>query len=206
MFKLLGILFAIFMVGATADPLVSFTFEDGLIPQNAITYGNTDIVTGVAKGGIHLPCYDGAFCLRIAPGQGPRNHDAGIEFSISDIQVGDVISFWYIIVPEVNNDFAGFSLSGLGFFDWREIPPSETWKSFSYTVPDLGGGGPSLMAVVPSSSSDWHINLWAENVIGDLSRTSLWADQVDITRIPEPGAPLLLGMALIALGLFRKQQ
>ncbi len=183
---------------------LNLSFEDGMIPTNATTYGNVDIVTGISKGGVHLPCYEGTFCLRIAPGQGPRNHDAGIAFDIPDIQIGDVISFWYVVVPEVNNDFAGFSLSGPGFFDWREIPPSETWKSFSYTIPDLGGGGPSLMSVVPSSS-EWHITVWVENVISDSNRTALWIDQVGSARIPEPTTPLLMGMALIALGLSRKQ-
>ncbi len=183
---------------------LNLSFEDGMIPTNATTYGNVDIVTRISKGGVHLPCYEGTFCLRIAPGQGPRNHDAGIAFDIPDIQIGDVISFWYVVVPEVNNDFAGFSLSGPGFFDWREIPPSETWKSFSYTIPDLGGGGPSLMSVVPSSS-EWHITVWVENVISDSNRTALWIDQVGSARIPEPTTPLLMGMALIALGLSRKQ-
>lgn len=186
----------------TSAAALNLSFEDGMIPTNATTYGNVDIVTGITKGGVHLPCYEGNFCLRIAPGQGPRNHDAGITFDIPDIQIGDVISFWYVVVPEGSNDFAGFAFSWPGIFDWREIPPSETWKSFSYTVPDLGGGGPSLMSVVPSSSIDF----WVENVIGDSNRTAIWIDQVGITRIPEPTTPLLMGLAFIALGLSRKQQ
>lgn len=189
----------------TSAAALNLSFEDGMMPTNATTYGNVDIVTGITKGGVHLPCYEGTFCLRIAPGQGPRNHDAGITFDIPNIQIGDVISFWYVVVPEVNNDFAGLSLSGPGFFDWREVLGAETWTLFSYTVPDLGGGGPSLMSAVPSSS-EWHIAVWVENIIGDSNRTALWIDQVGIARIPEPTTPLLMGAAFIALGLSRRQQ
>ncbi len=188
----------------TKAATLDFSFEDGIIPTNAAIHGNVDIVMEVSKGGIHLPCYGGAFCLRIAPGQGPRNHDAGITFDIPDIQIGDIVSFAYVVIPEINNDFAGFSLSGPGFFDWKEIPPSEIWKSFSYTVPDLSGVGPSLMSVVPSSIG-WQLSVSAENVIGDSNRTAMWIDQVGIARIPEPTTPLLIGIALIALGLLRKQ-
>ena len=201
----IAILLVAFQEVAAATPLVTFDFEAGSIPTAATTYGNVDVVPDVAKSGLHFPCYEGNFCLRIAPGQGPRNHDGGIEFTLPDIRTGDIISFGYVVIPEVNNDFAGFSLTGPGFFDWVTLPPIDYWTIFSYIVPDLsGGGGPSLMAM---ASADWTIAVWVENIIGDPNRTSLWIDSLSITRaIPEPGSLVLLGIALFGIGTVRRKR
>ena len=190
---------------ASAAPLVTFDFEDGTIPTNATTYGNVDVVTEVAKQGINLACYGGNFCLRMAPGQGPRNYDAGIEFTLPDIRTGDTISFGYVVIPEINNDFVGFSLTGPGFFDWVTLPPIDHWTIFSYIVPDLsGGGGPSLMTM---ASADWTITVWVENTIGDPNRTSLWIDSLGITRaVPEPHSLALLGIALLSIGIVHRKR
>ena len=201
-----ALVIALFIKGhVSAAPLVTFDFEDGTIPTNATTYGNVDVVTEVAKQGINLACYGGNFCLRMAPGQGPRNYDAGIEFTLPDIRTGDTISFGYVVIPEINNDFVGFSLTGPGFFDWVTLPPIDYWTIFSYIVPDLsGGGGPSLMAM---ASADWTIAVWVENIIGDPNRTSLWIDSLGITRsIPEPGSLVLLGIALFGIGTVRRKR
>ena len=197
---------ALFIRGhASAAPLVTFDFEDGSIPAAATTYGNVDVVTEVAKQGINLACYGGNFCLRMAPGQGPRNYDAGIEFTLPDIRTGDTISFGYVVIPEINNDFAGFSLTGPGFFDWVTLPPIDHWTIFSYIVPDLsGGGGPSLMTM---ASADWTITVWVENTIGDPNRTSLWIDSLGITRaVPEPHSLALFGIALLSIGIVHRKR
>lgn len=201
----IAILLVAFRGVAAATPLITFDFEDGSIPAAATTYGNVDVVTEVAKHGIRLPCSEGNFCLRMAPGQGPRNRDAGIEFALTDVQTGDTISFWYTVVPEANNDFTGFSLTGPGFFDWVTLPPIDHWASFSYIVPDLsGGGGPSLMA---TASTRWTATVWVENTVGDPNRTSLWIDSVGITRaIPEPRSLVLLGIALLGIGIIHRKR
>jgi hypothetical protein len=190
---------------ASAAPLAltTFDFEDGLIPATAIIDGNVDIVPGVTKGVIRLPCYEGSHCLRIAPGQGPRNHNAGIEFGIPDIRTGDSISFAYVVIPEINNDFIGFSLTGPGFFEWLEILPIGTWAQFSYTVPDLDEGGPSIMT---TASADWMVAVWVENTVGDPDRTSLWIDKVGIERrVPEPKSILLIALGLTGIRITRKK-
>lgn len=201
----IAILLVAFRGVAAATPLINFDFEDGLIPTAATTYGNVDVVTEVAKHGIRLPCSEGNFCLRMAPGQGPRNRDAGIKFAISDIRTGDIISFWYTVIPEVNNDFAGFSLTGPGFFDWVTLPPIDHWTSFSYIVPDFSsGGGPSLMA---TASTRWTATVWIENTVGDPNRTSLWIDNLSNKRsLPEPKNILLFGLALLSIGIVHRKQ
>ncbi len=201
----IAILLVAFRGVAAATPLITFDFEDGSIPAAATTYGNVDVVTEVAKHGIRLPCSEGNFCLRMAPGQGPRNHDAGITFALPDIWAGDTIAFEYIVIPEVNNDIAGLSLTGPGFFDWVTLPPIDHWTSFSYIVPDFSsGGGPSLMA---TASTRWTATVWIENAVEDSNRTSLWIDSVGITRaIPEPRSLVLLGIALLGIGIIHRKR
>ncbi|MBP6889405.1 MAG: PEP-CTERM sorting domain-containing protein [Candidatus Moranbacteria bacterium] len=195
------ILIAAIPRGAAAISIANFGFESGL-EANMLTFGNTEVASEVAKDGIHLPCYEGSVCLRIAPGQGLRNHDAGIIITLADIQAGDVIEFEYVVIPQANNDFLGFSLTGPGFFDWRALLPIASWTHFAYTVPDLSGGGPSLMSLV--SATEWTLMVWVENTVGDQNRTSLWLDDIGVQRrIPEPGTILLIAVGLIGLGSIR---
>lgn len=198
------LMLALFFKGsASAAPLAAFDFEAG-IPITATTYGNVDVVQEVAKNSLHFPCFEGNFCLRVAPGQGPRNHDAGITFVLPGVQTGDAISFAYVVIPEINNDFVGFSLTGPGFFEWKTLTPVDHWAHFSYIVPDLSSGGPSLMTVTPT---DWTVALWVENTIGDSNRTTLWIDDLSIVRrIPEPVSILLFGWVLISLGIAHRKQ
>ena len=195
------ILIAAIPRGAAAISIANFGFESGL-EANMLTFGNTEVASEVAKDGIHLPCYEGSVCLRIAPGQGLRNHDAGIIITLADIQAGDVIEFEYVVIPQANNDFLGFSLTGPVFFDWRALLPIASWTHFAYTVPDLSGGGPSLMSLV--SATEWTLMVWVENTVGDQNRTSLWLDDIGVQRrIPEPGTILLIAVGLIGLGSIR---
>lgn len=160
-----------------------------------LTFGNTEVASEVAKDGIHLPCYEGSVCLRIAPGQGLRNHDAGIIITLADIRVGDVIEFEYVVIPQANNDFFG-SLSRARFFDWRALLPIASWTHFAYTVPDLSGGGPSLMSLV--SATEWTLMVWVENTVGDQIKLFFWLDDIGVQRrIPEPGTILLIAVGLV---------
>jgi hypothetical protein len=176
---------------ASAAPimLASMNFESGL-PPGVTTEGNVDIVSEVRKDGIRVPCAEGGSCLRLAPGQGARNSNASIRFNIPDLQAGDIISFSFLVIPEVNNDFLAFTLSGPGFFDWTIIPSLASWTLFSYTVPEGGGSQNQRL-----TGDDWQLRLLVENTINDPERTAAWFDAIEVMRVvPEPATVLLLAL------------
>lgn len=194
-------------IAALATPVSLADFETGDLSEVSATTGNVDVRKTLTNSGTTMHAYSGEYFASIAPGIGRRNHIASLTLDLPGAHAGDLLSFAYFILPEINDDEFTVVLSGPDFTEYKTLSSAGAlWTTVEWVLPDTESG-PSMSAMLSraGTSSGWSITFTADNSAPDRSFNGI--DALRLTHlVSEPKSTGLMLMGCLAAVCTRRKK